>query len=1043
MSKRLAEVASELGVSTKQITEFLTSQSIEIPDKPGAKVSDDAYRLLQKNFQKSIAIKEKAEQLNIGARKKEEKKGTLRPWEIPTLNQKEPKTLKSPVENRPVTTEETPIAPEKQEVTAKQETVVVPTEQKTQDQHIKTQSPQLSGPKILGKINLDEMNPRKEKQDKEQRRPKEEKAMEKEPIAQTPVKQPEKTVEVEVVEQKAPEQKAQPETQAPVSPESPVFSTTEAEDGDKIERIEAPQLRGLKILGKINLDSQVKKKKKKKDRREKLPLQKDKVATATPTGSVKTEGGVKNNESRPQQGQGQNQHRQHHHHNNNQNQGQGNYQHRQNQGQGQGNQQNPAANNNNSQNQNNNSGGDKKKLDKAKPGTGKPAVTTDDDFKKGAKPGLNKPAAGAGVNKKRGGVPDPRQVEENIKQTMARVQAGKKKNFGATRSARDARKEQRAKEMEELSEENRTLQITEFVSVSELAALMEVSPTDIITTCMDLGIFVSINQRLDAEIIEMVADEFQYKVEFVSAEEQLDLEDEEEDNPEDLEHRAPIVTVMGHVDHGKTSLLDYIRKANVAGGEAGGITQHIGAYEVKVGDKKITFLDTPGHEAFTAMRARGAKVTDIAVIIIAADDSVMPQTKEAIAHAQAAAVPIVFAINKVDKDGAQPDKIRQELASMNLLVEEWGGKYQSQEISAKKGLNVDLLLEKILLEAEMLELKANPHKKAQGTILEASLEKGRGYVAKVLVQNGTLHIGDVMICGQHYGKVKAMFNERGKRVKDAGPSTPVLVLGLDGAPQAGEKIKVLDNERDAKDLANKRAQITRQQQIRATKRITLDEIGRRLALGNFKKLNLIVKGDMDGSVEALSDSLLKLSTGSVQVEIVHKGVGQITETDVLLASASDAIIVGFQVRPNSMARRLAEQEGVEIKTYSVIYSAIEEIKSALEGMLEPKKVEKELGLLAVQQVFKISKVGTIAGCLVQEGKIHRNNFIRVIRNGIVIYPTKEGAHGKVSSLRRFKDMVTEVKAGLECGISIDGFNDLEEGDSIEVYEIVEVKQTLS
>ena len=628
---------------------------------------------------------------------------------------------------------------------------------------------------------------------------------------------------------------------------------------------------------------------------------------------------------------------------------------------------------------------------------------------------------------------------------MARVQSGGKKiKFGSTRSARDEKKEQKRLRMEEESEESNILQVTEFISVSEIASLLDVSPADIITMCMQVGQFVSINQRLDAEIIELIAAEYGYEVEFISAEEQIEIEEEEEDNEEDLVPRAPIVTVMGHVDHGKTSLLDYIRKANVASGEAGGITQHIGAYEVHVpGKGNITFLDTPGHEAFTAMRARGAKVTDIAVIIISADDSVMPQTREAISHAQAAGVPIVFAINKIDKEGANPDKIKQELAGMNLLIEEWGGKYQSQDISAKKGLNVDLLLEKILLEAEILDLKANPDRKAVGTILEASIEKGRGYVAKILVQNGTMGIGDPIVAGQHYGRVKAMFNEQGQRVKEAGPSTPVLVLGLDGAPQAGEKLQEMDSERDAKELGNKRAQIIRQQQIRATRRITLDDITRRLKVGNFQQLNLIVKGDMDGSVEALSDTLLKLKTDQIQTNIIYKAVGPITESDVNLAAASDAIIIGFQVRPNPLARKLAEQEGVEIKMYSVIYDAIDEIKSALEGMLEPKQVEEITGSVSVQAVFNITKIGNVAGCLVQSGKVTRNSYIRVIRNSIVIFPKKEGVHGELSSLKRHKDNVAEVRAGFECGLTVKNFDDFKEGDEIEVYELKEVKQKLS
>jgi translation initiation factor IF-2 len=636
-----------------------------------------------------------------------------------------------------------------------------------------------------------------------------------------------------------------------------------------------------------------------------------------------------------------------------------------------------------------------------------------------------------------------KEIDDKIKATMARMSGGGKNKRQKIR--RDNRDEKREKqEIKDLESVETTLKVTEFISVSELASIMEVPVTEVITTCMSLGVIVSINQRLDAEIIELVANEFDFEVEFISTDEESADDEVILDDPEDLEPRAAIVTVMGHVDHGKTSLLDFIREANVADGEAGGITQHIGAYEVKAGpdDKKITFLDTPGHEAFTAMRARGAKVTDVAVIIVAADDKIMPQTKEAISHAQAAGVPIVFAINKIDKDGADPERIKSELAQMNFLVEDWGGTYQSQDISAKKGLNIDKLLEKIILESELLELKANPNREANGTVIEASLDKGRGYVTKMLVQNGTLKVGDAMIAGSHSGKVKAMFNEKGKRVKFAGPSAPVLVLGLSGAPQAGEKFKVMESEQDARALATKRSQIEREQTNRASKRISLDEIGRRLALGSFKELNLIVKGDVDGSIEALSDALIKQSVESIQVNVIHKAVGQIVESDILLASASDAIIIGFQVRPSSNARQLAEKEGVEIKTYSIIYEAIEEVKMAMEGMLEPTKEEKILGQVEVRETYKISKIGTIAGCYVTEGKVTRNSLIRLVREGIVVYPTKQGVVGEISSLKRFKEDVKEVKFGFECGITIKNYNDIKEGDVIEAYEIVEVKQTL-
>lgn len=638
-----------------------------------------------------------------------------------------------------------------------------------------------------------------------------------------------------------------------------------------------------------------------------------------------------------------------------------------------------------------------------------------------------------------------KEIEEKIKATMARISGGgKNKRQKIRRDNREGKREKaEIAELENMVSDAK-LKVTEFISVSELASLMDVSVTDVITTCMNLGVIVSINQRLDAEIIELVATEFEKEVEFISAEEITEEEEEIIDDPADLKPRAPIVTVMGHVDHGKTSLLDFIRSANVADGEAGGITQHIGAYEVKAGpdEKRVTFLDTPGHEAFTAMRARGAKITDVAVVIIAADDRIMPQTKEAISHAQAAGVPIVFAINKIDKDGADPERIKQELASMNFLVEAWGGKYQSQDISAKTGLNIDKLLEKILLEAELLELQANPNREAIGAVIEASLDKGRGYVTKLLVQTGTLKIGDAMVAGAHSGKVKAMFNEKGKRVKVAGPSSPVLVLGLSGAPQAGEKFKIMETEQEARQIATKRAQIEREQTTRASKRISLDEIGRRLALGSFKELNLIVKGDVDGSIEALADSLIKLSVESIQINIIHKAVGQIVESDILLASASDAIVIGFQVRPSLGARQLAEKEGVEIKTYSIIYEAIDEVKMAMEGLLEPTKEEKILGQVEVREVYKISKVGTIAGSYVIEGKIMKNSLIRVVRDGIVVFPTKEGATGELASLKRFKDDAKEVRNGMECGLNVKNYNDIKVGDIIEAYEIVEIKQTL-
>lgn len=630
------------------------------------------------------------------------------------------------------------------------------------------------------------------------------------------------------------------------------------------------------------------------------------------------------------------------------------------------------------------------------------------------------------------------EVQKQIKETLARLTAkgGKSKGSKYRREKRELVSARQMEELERQEQEKSVLKVTEFVSVSELANMMDIPAIDVIEVCMNLGLMVSINQRLDAETMALVADEFGYKVEFVSVElqESIGVED---DKPDDLKPRPPIVTVMGHVDHGKTSLLDFIRRANVIAGEAGGITQHIGAYSVQLDDgRQITFLDTPGHEAFTAMRARGAKVTDVAIIVVAADDNVMPQTVEAINHASAAGVPIVFAINKIDKPGANPEKIKEELANMNYLVEDWGGKYQSQDISAKQGLNVEKLLDKVLLEAELLDLKANPDKKALGTIIESSLDKGRGYSATVLVQAGTLRQGDIMIAGTHFGHVKAMFNERGKRIAEAGPAMPVQVVGLNGAPLAGDYFNVMDSDKEAKDVANKREQLQRMQGLRAQKHITLDEIGRRIAIGNFQELNIVLKGDVDGSIEALSDSLQKLSTEQIQVNVIHKAVGQISESDILLAAASNAIVLGFQVRPSVSARKLAEKEQIDIRLYSIIYDAINEVKAAMEGMLSPEIKEEILGTVEVLETFKITKVGTVAGCIVREGKVIRNAKCRLIRDGIVVYT------GDLGSLKRFKDDVKEVLNGFECGLNINNFNDIKVGDIIESYHEVEVKRKL-
>ena len=656
----------------------------------------------------------------------------------------------------------------------------------------------------------------------------------------------------------------------------------------------------------------------------------------------------------------------------------------------------------------------------------------------------NQPRPGEGRRNKGKNAPKPivrpevsdEEVSKQVKDTLARLTAkgAKSKSAKYRKDKREAVAERMNEEFEREAMERKTLKVTEFVTVSELATMMNVAPTEVIMACMNLGLMVSINQRLDAEALVVVAEEFGYKTEFVSVEIQEAIADDSEDREEDLVPRPPIVTVMGHVDHGKTSLLDNIRKTNVIEGEAGGITQHIGAYSVVLNGQKITFLDTPGHEAFTAMRARGAAVTDVAIIIVAADDNVMPQTIEAINHAQAAGVPMVFAINKIDKPNANPDHIKEQLSQMNYLVESWGGKYQDQEVSAKKGINLDKLLEKVLLEAEMLDLKANPNKKAQGTVIESTLDKGRGYVSTILVQSGTLRVGDVILSGTYTGRVKAMFNENGKKVETAGPSTPVQVLGLNGAPQAGDTFNVMDDDRSAREIANKREQLARMQGIMTQKHVTLDEIGRRIAIGSFKELNIIVKGDVDGSIEAMSGSLIKLSKETVQVNVIHAAVGQISESDVLLAAASNAIIVGFQVRPSASARKLAEKEEIEIRLYSIIYDAINDIKDAIEGMLEPVMKEEIVASVEVLEIFKITKVGTVAGCMVREGKLQRSTPIRVIRDGIVIYT------GKLGSLKRFKDDVKEVVVGQDCGLNIESFNDIRVGDIVEGYEQVEVKR---
>ena len=897
--KRLVKVAKEFNVGIGTIVDCLKDNGFEIESKPTSKVTDEMYPVLLKEFQANKAVKEQADALIIGNRIKEEEVDPTPPApkkeEIFKAPAPEPIVEKKPEEK----VEEVKPEPKKEEV---------------------VERPTVSGPKVVGKIDLDK---------KEEAAPKKEtpKKPKKEVVAEAPKKE---------------------ETKAPAEAEKEVPAEKAPTKKPATMKAEAPELRGLKILGKIEIAD------KKKDSKKPVASSNEAKKRKRRRRKVSDTGGGR-------------------------------------------------------------SGGNNRGGGRGKGGRRDAPVVKE-------------------VSQK--------EIEEKIKATMAKISGGSKKKRQKLR--REHRENVREKQ-EAAAAEKQTdvIQLTEFISVSDLASLFEISVTDVITACLNLGVIVSINQRLDAEIIELVAEEFEREIEFISAEEQIDEEEEEEDDPADLVDRAPIVTVMGHVDHGKTSLLDYIRSENVASGEAGGITQHIGAYEVKTKEgRKVTFLDTPGHEAFTAMRARGAKVTDVAVIIIAADDAIMPQTKEAISHAQAAGVPMVFAINKIDKDGADPDRIKGQLAEMNILVEDWGGKFQSQDISAKAGTNIDLLIEKILLESDLLELKANPDRNSTGTVIEASLDKGRGYVTKMLVLNGTLNIGDSIVAGEYSGKIKAMYNETGKKVKSAGPASPVLVLGLNGAPQAGEKFKETDTDQEARSIATKRNQIVREQNNRASKRISLDEIGRRLALGTFKELNLIVKGDVDGSIEALSDALIKQSIDTVSVNVIHKAVGQIIESDVLLASASDAIIVGFQVRPSQGARQLAEREGVQIKMYSIIYEAIDEIRSAIEGLLEPKEEEKIVGQVRVQEVYKISRVGTIAGCLVTEGKVMRNNYIRLIRDGIVIYPTKEGVTGQIASLKRYKEDIKEAKNKTECGLSIKGYNDIKVDDVIEAYEVISVKQTL-
>ena len=1006
---RLLAAAKEFNVGQDTIVDFLVGKGFSKDGlTPTSKLNEDQYRALQTQFQGDKVAKNKADQVEIPkgmqpeSRKKRDeedlsfvKKEAAKPAPVvepvveappPVVVEAKPEVVavSEPVKQTPIPIEVPVIEvpPTVVEITPTPEVVVETPAEKIEEpiNSLKIESPELEGPKILGKVDLSAID--------SSTRPKK------------GAKKPAATTKTPTKETKKDSAKAAVAATPPPAPVVPIVPTSAAasviEAPIVISNIKADKLEGPKILGKIVLpvESDTRPKplsQQEKRKRKRIPVkgeqaQKDPQARVGQGGAPIT----------PSQSTGPNNRF------------------------GPRSSELPGAQN------------------RAAAGGGQSGGNRSGG---GGQGGANRFGPRSTEKRRDDKEIDQKEIQDKIRETQAKLSGGSGRGKSMKAKHRKARRDEMADQME--GPDDNKLQVTEFISVSELANMMDVSFAEVIGKCMGLGIMVSINQRLDAEVIELVAGEFGFDVEFIDMEAQAEMEDEDdEDDSDNLQTRAPIVTIMGHVDHGKTSLLDYIRNANVVAGEAGGITQHIGAYEVSTASgKKVTFLDTPGHEAFTAMRARGAKVTDISVIVVAADDAVMPQTKEAISHSQAASVPMIFAINKIDKDGANAQKIYEQLSGMNILVEEWGGKFQSQEISAKKGMNVDLLLEKIGLEAELLDLKANPDREASGTIIEATLDKGRGYVATLLVQNGTLRQGDIMVSGQNFGKIKAMFNERNQRVNEAPPSTPVLVLGLNGAPQAGEKFKVYQDEADAKDIATKRAQILREQGLRARKHITLDEIGRRLALGNFKELNLIIKGDVDGSVEALSDSLQKLSTEEIAVRVVHKGVGQISESDVLLATASDAILIGFNVRPSSQAARVADTEGVEIKLYSIIYQAIDEIKSAMEGMLEPKFVEKITANVEVREVYKFDKA-TVAGCMVIEGKIFRNSKVRIIRDGIVEYPKGEGGAAELGSLKRFKDDVKEVNNNMECGLTIKNYNDLRAGDIVEAFESEEVKRTL-
>jgi len=977
---KLFTAAKELNIGTGTIVDFLATKGYKVLKHPMTQLDKDMYSALLKEFAFDKSIKEEAKQISIGKIRKDE---TGQFPEKPVENRRS-----RDFENEEILIKNTGQYNVPHVEKPKPEPAPAPVPEKHEER-----SDTLPGVKIVGKIDLNDRGGIKPEpvEKKEEPAPVKQEVVVPEPKPEPkeevkpapPVQEVKEEVKEEVKKEVVAEEA--PKAEAPKAAEP---AAEEENQGPDVIRAKAERLTGPNVIGKIQLPAAPKR---------------NPIASSSNTNSADHKRKRKRKEG--QGGGGGNQ--------------QGN-----NPGQPQGNQPpqgNVSANRPDFRNRANN-------------GITSPGGGNRPDFRGG-----NRNAPHTGGPKEE---PSEKDIQDQIKATLARLSgAGKSGKFAQRAKFRRQKRDDVAATAEELAMEqelqSKVIKVTEFVTANELASMMDVSVTQIISTCMSLGLFVSINQRLDAETLSIVADEFGYEVEFVKPQdEEANLD--QPDDPEDLIPRAPIVTIMGHVDHGKTSLLDFVRKTNVIGGEAGGITQHIGAYEVTLPDNKgkITFLDTPGHEAFTAMRARGAQVTDIVIIVIAADDSVMPQTKEAINHAQAAGAPIIFAFNKIDRPGANADKIREQLSAMNILVEEWGGKYQTQEISAKTGQGVELLLEKVLLEAELLELKANPNKRAVGTVIEAALDKGRGIVTTILVQAGQLKVGDPILAGCYSGRVKALTNERGQRVDVAGPSTPVQVLGMQGAPTAGDKFNVLESEVEAREIANKRLQLQREQGLRTQKHITLDEIGRRLAVGNFKELNIIVKGDVDGSIEALSDSLLKLSTEQIQVNIISKAVGQISESDVLLASASDAIIIGFQVRPSGSARKLAEQEQIDIRLYSIIYDAINEIKAAMEGMLAPTFEEKIVANVEIRETFKISKVGTIAGCMVLDGKITRNSKIRVVREGVVIYT------GELASLKRFKDDVKEVSANYECGLNIQNFNNIEVGDIVEAYENVEVKRKL-